>query len=534
VSVIPGLICPKCGEENLRRGGTEFSHSAGSMGRARYRCRDEACRWHGTQPIGLDQYDAGIDREKADANVRAVREARGIRRFVITSAQNATPIHEPFMNALQAYCRHAGAKLLVIPYRYKNPTSRWSKKASEDDWWDERLKSHMIDRSVKVNQNLTLLADIKTQPTAANPLEGLETISGALSAIVGHPKIELISVPTPHKRMPKILTTTGAVTRLELHPFEGGQEGRVPPYVRRHRRRSRWPLFFMRQLIAARDGSFCDLAHEYFPDGRREKARAKAIVMGDWHNRFADPGVRAATFESKGCMMDVLAPEHLVWHDFHDQDSQNHHDRNDPFLNVVKRDHGLDVVEHELFDSLATVDALHRPGTINVFPFSNHPNEHLERWLRETDWRRDPANAAFYLRTALAMVEGGRWTPNGAKTVDPLVYWAEKKLKCIKHCRFLGPDDSYVVGGVELAMHGHLGPNGARGSIRAFGKIGVRSIVGHSHGPGIKDGVMQVGTSSQLRLGYNKGPSSWLHAHGALYRNGKRSLLVIINGRWRA
>jgi hypothetical protein len=83
-------------------------------------------------------------------------------------------------------------------------------------------------------------------------------------------------------------------------------------------------------------------------------------------------------------------------------------------------------------------------------------------------------------------------------------------------------------------MHGHLGPNGARGSIRAFGKIGVRSIVGHGHGPGIKDGVMQVGTSSYLRLGYNKGPSSWLHAHGALYQNGKRSLLIIINGRWRA
>jgi hypothetical protein len=469
-------------------------------GRQRYQCTNGRCEgWHGTQPIGLVDYRAGIDTENADRLARTAREARGIRRYVITAAQNATPVYEPFLNTLKGYCRHNNAQLLVIPYRYKNPTSRWSDKAAADDWWAPELAKVLIDVRTRLNPNLLLLADIKTQPTANNPLEGLETISGALSAIVGHPKIEAISVPTPHKKMPKMLVTTGAVTRPNYIPSKAGKKGEFHHTYGAIVVEIEGPLFFMRHLNAVRDGSFCDLNYEYRGGGRRRQ-RLKGLVMGDWHDRFTDPAVRRATFEDKDSIANVLDPEYVVWHDFNDQDSRNHHDKDDPFLNVVKDQHGLDAVEGELDASFGSVDRYHRPGRINVFPYSNHPNQHLERWVKENDWRRDPVNAAFYLRTALAMVEGAHWTPNGAKTVDPMIYWAERKLKCFKDCRFLGPDDSLTVAGVELAMHGHLGPNGARGSIRAFGRIGVRSMIGHGHGPGIRDGVMQVGTSSYCAL----------------------------------
>jgi len=83
-------------------------------------------------------------------------------------------------------------------------------------------------------------------------------------------------------------------------------------------------------------------------------------------------------------------------------------------------------------------------------------------------------------------------------------------------------------------MHGDKGPNGSRGAIRGFGRIGVRSIIGHSHTPGVMDGVYQVGTSSRLRLEYSSGPSSWMHCHCVIYPNGKRSLIWIIDGEWRA
>ena len=102
-------------------------------------------------------------------------------------------------------------------------------------------------------------------------------------------------------------------------------------------------------------------------------------------------------------------------------------------------------------------------------------------------------------------------------------------------CLFFGleRDESLVLGSVELSLHGDKGPNGARGSRSNLKRIGVKTIIGHSHSPGIDGGCYQTGTSTPLRLDYNKGPSSWLNCHCVLYANGKRSLLPIIDGEWR-
>lgn len=531
---IQGLSCPNCGGHHI----TPKGHTRGTP---RFTCSNDTrndpvikgCGWHGTQPIGLDKWNHGIDTETSATLARKVRVATGVRRYVITAAQNATPVHEDFLESLKGYCKANKAQLLVIPYRYKNPTSTWSQTAQDHDWWDEKLHPYMIRHRVPINRNLLLLADIKTQPTASDPLQGFETISGGMSAIIGHPKVELTSIPTPNQKLPKLLSTTGAVTGLNYIPSKAGKKGEHHHTFGAVVVEVDGPKFFMRQLIAARDGSFCDLNYEY-RGSKREQVGVEAIAMGDWHARFTDPSVRKATFEGDDSMVSVLKPKYVIWHDFHDQDSRNHHDLHEPFINAVKAQHGLDRVETELNESFASVDAVYRDGLTFVFPFSNHPNEHLERWLKETDWRKDPINASFYLKTASAVVESAHRTPNGVKYVDPLVYWAQHKLKCFKNCVFLGPDDSFMVADVELGMHGHIGPNGARGTLQAFGKIGVRSVIGHGHGPGIRDGVMMIGTSSYLRVGYNKGPSNWLHAHGLVYKNGKRSLAVIIDGRWRA
>jgi hypothetical protein len=105
--------------------------------------------------------------------------------------------------------------------------------------------------------------------------------------------------------------------------------------------------------------------------------------------------------------------------------------------------------------------------------------------------------------------------------------------------RFLREDESFVVchsyaGGVENGMHGDLGPNGARGSIRAFARMGRRANVAHSHSAGIFNEVYQAGTSSMLDLGYNRGPSSWSHTHIVTYPEGTRSMVTLWKGRWRA
>jgi hypothetical protein len=86
---------------------------------------------------------------------------------------------------------------------------------------------------------------------------------------------------------------------------------------------------------------------------------------------------------------------------------------------------------------------------------------------------------------------------------------------------------------IELGMHGHLGPNGVRGTARNLSAIGTRSVVGHAHSAAIYQGVYQVGASSYMRLEYNAGPSSWTHSHVVIHRNGKRQMIHILGCRWR-
>lgn len=140
----------------------------------------------------------------------------------------------------------------------------------------------------------------------------------------------------------------------------------------------------------------------------------------------------------------------------------------------------------------------------------------------------------FWARTFEALCLGSKWSDTGARTPDPFVYWAQKKLKTVKQAVFPGRNESFTIKGIEVGMHGDAGPNGARGTRNGFTRIGVKSVIGHSHSPGIKDGVYQVGTSSRLGLEYQRGPSSWLHTHCLIYSNGKRSLISVIDGEWRA
>ena len=96
----------------------------------------------------------------------------------------------------------------------------------------------------------------------------------------------------------------------------------------------------------------------------------------------------------------------------------------------------------------------------------------------------------------------------------------------------LARDTSDQAKEIELSMHGDKGLNGGRGSLLSLSKIGVKSIIGHSHTPGIREGCIQVGTSSVLRRDWNDGPSSWMHTHCLVYPNGKRTLINMIGGEW--
>ena len=518
--------CPKC----LRNTMTKNNKTPG--GKTRWICRestgDRKTCYSTTNPDAPYRGQDGRAKE-ADANPQFRRALGGIKRFVITSAQNATPVHSDFFGALRTYCEFNEAELVVIPLRYKNPTSRWSQSQENSETWDPVLTPYLYNQRKKLNDNLTLVGDIKTVPTATKPLSGFESITGASSAIFGHTKLQMTSIATPQGRYPKLLTTTGAVTVKNYTDSKAGKKGEFHHALAAVIVEIVGKKFFIRHVNAMPDGSFIDLKSEYSANGVGDAEPALALVFGDTHRAVMCPTVEKVTF-GKGGMVDALDPQHLVFHDLHDGISTNHHEKRNPFHQIGKRVEDFHLVEKEVREDVEWLKKVCKKRKTIIVP-SNH-DDFLERWLREQDWRHDPENAEFYLETALHMV---RTIKAGSgpypESPHPFTYWVDR-LKGKAPITCLQRDESFSLGGIELSLHGDMGPNGARGTRENLRRIGVKTIVGHSHSPGIEEGCYQAGTSTGLRLNYNLGPSSWLNAHVILYANGKRAILPVIDGHW--
>lgn len=522
--------CPRCGRKTLVHSGTR-------RGKQNWMCRDgsgdrRVCYQtvHPERP--MQKIGSNAHSSRTGTPAKFSRKLGPVKRYVITAAQNATPVHEGFLRCLERYCDHNEAELLVVPIRYKNPTSRWSKSQSNDEEWAAELTRYLWNQRKALNPNIVLLGDVKTQPTAISPLAGFESMTAGESTILAHTKLQLRTVPTPAHKMPKILTTTGAVTVPNYTDSRLGKLGEFHHSLSACVVEIAGKMFHLRQLQGARgDGSFYDLEARYDPERIVHTEQVKALVMGDTHRDFIDPGVEAATF-GPGGIIDVCKPETLVWHDVNDNYAVNPHHRHNPFNALAK---SLGDREDARAELDRTMDFLVRKtaGRKGIVIPSNH-NDFLRRWILNSDWRElPPSNMLFYLQTATAMVEGTKLTSKGTEYPDPFVYWARQSFKGASNIEVLDVDESRVIAGIEVGMHGDLGPNGARGSVRNLRRLGTKSFIGHSHTPGIEEGCYQVGTSTRLRLEYNLGPSSWLNTHGLIYPNGKRALINLIEGCWR-
>lgn len=514
---VPGpkqSLCPRCGKRP-RRGPGLYCNACNTERQRAYRKR-----WSKGEKL---------ERVNVETEARFARPLNA-KRYLITCAQNATPVDDLFLDALEVAAKAMGAELVIVPIRYKNPTSIWSSKQEADDWWAPRTAPYLFNARKKLGPNLVLCADVPIQPTAVSPLAGFDALTGAESCILAHPKMALRTVPVPSGRLPKILSTTGACTKRNFTKSRAGALGAFHHCLGAVVVELSGQKFFLRQINADRaDGSFIDLDRHYSSRGVKRAPPALGLVTGDTHARWACPKVDRATFGKRG-IVETLNPETIVFHDLFDGDSVNHHHAGDPFIAHAKAEAKHGDPRAEVAHAVEFVRARTK-GRKAVIVASNHDN-FLARWVRSTDWRFT-GSKEFYLETALAMLRSARMTPNGYEAADPFAYWVDQ-LKGDAPIRCLAVDESFKLGDVECSMHGDRGPNGARGSIRNLARLGVKAISGHTHSPGIEEGHYKGGTSGPLRPDYARGPSGWLNAHVAVYASRKRAILVIVDGRWRA
>ena len=212
--------------------------------------------------------------------------------FIITWAQNDTPVHKQFLENIKKYAKFRKAEIHIILGRYKNPTSVFSDKPY-DVWADEVLPYKDANRH-KLHNNLYLLSDVKIQPTATNPLSAMEGFEGLNSIIVGSPKVHFKPVPAFEGYKPKMMMSTGAVTMKNYTDSKSGKKGEfhhtfgfVIVEIKNDK------VFFPRQVTATSSGDFVDVIYNVTKDGIYLVDGVDAAILGDMHIGVTCPKTHA-------------------------------------------------------------------------------------------------------------------------------------------------------------------------------------------------------------------------------------------------
>lgn len=474
-------------------------------------------------------------------NVRSNRDGL-VRRYLLTSAQDDTDIHEPFWQNLLAYGEHIGAEVVVGPFTYNKAV--FSDHETRSGCFRAALQPYLRYDRMDLGP-IVFCAEMNTLPTAKDPLSGLDAYTGTKWGVFPHAKIALVTVPTLVGHMPKQIMTTGCVTRpnyiqkkaglvAEFHHCIGATLVEIDTENR----------VWCRQINATSDGAFQDLESVVREGVVSRDHRVEAIGWGDIHDPKLDRQVAMAAWgididtreaQPGFSMIDVLRPRYQFFHDLLDFTARNHHRIKDHRFRFAMLHAGTDLVRDEVHGAARFLRLSERDFCRSVVVFSNH-DDALGRWLDSADFREDPANAPYFLELQLARYRAIERGERHHNIFREALSWADERN--LDGITFVDDHESFLIcqdsGGIECAMHGHLGINGARGSARGFQKTSVRTNRGHDHSPSIHGGVYTGGLSGTMDQGYNRGLSGWMHSHILTYKSGKRTLVTMWDGRWRA
>jgi len=481
--------------------------------------------------------------------VKIAPTSRVRERWLLTAAQNDTKVHKPFWKNLLAFASYLGARVYVGRFTYQVAVAKDRARVqtpqfdkSRDYRWEPELEPYLTSERFHCG-GLIFCAEMNTLPTAVRPLSGLHTYGQGKTAIFPHAKIALEMVPTGEGLAPAVLTTgcctvpsytdTKSGLKGEFHHVQGAVIVEIDDDDNT----------FFRHIIAKTDGTFQDL-DILVKDGKISTGnRVEAITWGDIQSPFLDPMLAMTTWgfdvekweRTSNGLVDDLRPHYGFYHDLIDFKSISYWEEKMPlerYKTFLRQGH---LVQGDIDKAASFVTATERDFMKRVVVESNH-DKWLERWLDRCDHRKDRDNALSFLTYEYARFKAiaeGDTTFNvwrHALNISPA-----GKLDDVM---FIPEGGTFVIcpetGGIECGTHGHLGPDGQPASPNTLAKVTGKANIGHRHSPIILDGLYGAGTSSVLRLGYNKGPSSWAHCHTVVYPTGKRTLLFVQNGRWRA
>ena len=459
-------------------------------------------------------------------------------RFLITSAQNNTEVHKPFLTNLEAYAAHLGATLLVFPFIY-NKNAFQNGEGSDDIWYDPSVVKYLQKESVwlcpmGISDNKVAAMAFNILPTVKNPLGGMkEAIGSAEALIVPHATLAHENVAVlgaQYGRVVPGMFSTGTVTLRNYIQQQAGHKAE-----NRHNfaalivEFNEHGQFWIRQIETDETGDFMDLKNHVCDEQVFSGSETVDVInYGDIHAEKIDKDVAnvqwglASSDFSCASMLDYFRPQYQMAHDLLDFSALNHHNRDDHY-HMANNYYGHRAVKDDLLDVSNILQQMERPFCQTIVVRSNH-DDALDRWMADKNYepRKDPANALTYYRLQVgaytALQEGQRYD-----SLPEALFMFDFSNGGAK---FLRASQSFKVGPVELGEHGHSGTNGSRGNPKQFS--GQKCTTGHTHTPSIYGGCYTAGVSGKLAMGYNEeGASSWQHACVLQYKTGFRTIVHV-------
>lgn len=443
------------------------------------------------------------------------------KRFLISWAQSDTAVHKGLLANMEAYAEYLDADILIVAGRYSNPTSLAASEAIKNkeknakNTWDNSVLPYLDANRHNLHKYLQVLSDVKIPPTAATPLSGLNSITGLESCIIGHPRVQLESLPVADGYPHKLLLSTGAITVPNYTDTKVGKKSEFHHQYGFVIVELDGGDFHVRQVVSDRHGDFYDLGLQVKDEEVNTYSEPiPAIIFGDLHLGQHNETAVSASLD----LARRLDADKVVLHDLLDSYSISHHERRDPFQLLNREEDGTWNLQSEL-DNVVSWVKYNQDLDFQVVR-SNH-DEFIDRWVRDVDWRKS-SNKKLYLKFANVIAEG-------LATKGLLPYILETETD---NAYGLALDESMNVLGFELGFHGHTGVHGSRATHTQLKSLPMKNITGHTHVPRRVDGHLSVGTLTNLRIGYNSGFSGWLHSNVIIYPNGKASHVHIINGKY--
>jgi len=529
--------------ERLRRAGHKFSNALYRKARILHNHKGPVPAATVGKPAIASTLPPEV-KAQAGGRVKApdhFREQAKGKRFILTSAQNNTKVHAGFWKALNRMADKVGAQIMVSRFSYnKNGWGGVTKDsktnaAGDELWYDPAIIPYVQNDQIKLARDFVFCAELDILPTAKDPLSGLENYTATNSAAVPHAKVHMHSMAGLLSGQPqRFMYTTGTCT---LRNYIERRAGQIASY---HHVYGALYLeidndgdWFARQINANDDGSFFDLNSWYGPNSLEPylpNGPAKIINLGDIHAEKMDP----VAFKGAMDFVRYIKPSHIAIHDLLDFEARNHHNIKDPFFRADQHFNGMNTVEGNIKHAVTLLEEIGRnSGAELLLVRSNHDMAFM-RWLKEAMINDDPANSKYYHRMMYLMFEGIEQGVMRDMYEIALLEAADALDMNVDKWVHIKEDDSYVLHEIELGLHGHLGPNGAKGSPKGYRQLGRKLNTGHTHSAGIIDGVWTAGVLASLNMGYNKGPSSWSQSHILTHENGKRQMITQRGEKWRA